>query len=78
MAATNKDTGFNASILFPGDPSVGINPRVYHMNLDEELRNAFDDDKELREYHRAKIKDLYEEMDGVDTCVVAFSDETFD
>ena len=68
---------FKASILFKGDRSVGINPRVYHMDLDEAMEQPFKEDAELREEYRREIKKFYESMDD-ETCVVAFSFESFD
>lgn len=74
--AINKDKGFRASILFNGDMSVGINSRVYHMELDDQLQASFMEDKAIREEFRAKIKALYDDMDNDELCMVAFSDET--
>lgn len=74
----NTGSTFKASILFEGDSSVGIRPRVYHMELDDQLEAQFAESKELREEFRAKIKALYDDMDNDQGCMVAFSDESFD
>lgn len=72
------DTGFKASIYFKGDRTVGINPRVYHMDLDDQLEASFHEDSAIREEFRTKIKALYDDMDNDELCQVAFSDEDVD
>jgi hypothetical protein len=62
-----------AIIEFHGDPSVGIFPRVYQMELPVDVNSATEGwDKETKEDVRRKIKELYEYLDNEDKCTVYF------
>lgn len=56
------------TILFPGDPSVGIFAHSYDMTIPEI-------DDEYREETRQQIKKLYEELDQEGRCQVIFQGE---
>jgi hypothetical protein len=58
------------TIYFSADPSVGIFPYSYEMEIP-----TFDN--EYREEIRKQIKDLYTELDGEFITKIIFSDEQF-
>jgi hypothetical protein len=62
----------NAHIYFPNDPSVGMFPYSYDMTIYR--FTEIDDSSEYREDIRAKIQELYKNMDD-SSCFVSFDDE---
>ena len=74
----NSDILTNKAIIeFKGDPSVGIFPRVYHMELPTDVNSATEGwDKDSKEEVRKKIKELYEHLDNEDKCTVYFDTDS--
>jgi hypothetical protein len=70
-----------ATIYFSNDPTVGISPAYFTMELpffSKEAMQDFDDEKESLtgiECVRNKIKKMYEELDGESFCHVWFDFE---